>query len=135
MSKEIPTIQKYMTCDPFYVTADKTILDAQDIMKKQNIRHLPVLHEGEVIGILSDRDIKLAMGLLQLNTTIKAGQICHEHVYTVEPDAHIDRVAQVMADKHYGCSIIIQNRKLVGIFTTVDACRALAEITRQRFHQ
>ena len=134
MSKEIPTVQKYMSYDPFFITAEKTVIEAQDLMKKHNIRHLPVLHDGEVIGILSDRDIKLAMSLIQADAMIKAGYICHDHVYHVEPETHIDQVAQVMAEKHYGCAVVLQNGKLVGIFTTVDACRALAEISRQRSH-
>lgn len=134
MSKEIPPIQKYMTCNPHFITAEKTIIEAQDLMKKYSIRHLPVLHEGNIVGIISDRDLKLAMSLIQADSLVKVGYISHEHVYQVEPDSPIDRVAQVMAEKHYGCAVVVQNNKLVGIFTTVDACRALSDISRQKFH-
>lgn len=135
MSKAAPTIQKYMTCNPIVIQADETLLHSQNIMEDQGIRHLPVMDGELVFGILSDRDLKLAAGLLDMPLEkIKVEDICQTHLYTANPDAALDSVVSEMAEHHYGSAVIVQNSKLVGIFTTVDACRALADVLHQRFH-
>ena len=134
MSKDIPPIQKYMSYDPVSIDADKAIVDAEHMIKSNLIRHLPVMEGDVVVGILSDRDIKLARSIVQAADAIQVKHICHSDVYSVEPNTPIDKVVETMAEHQYGSAVVTQNGKLVGIFTTVDACRTLAEITRQRHH-
>lgn len=135
MSKSEPTIQKFMATTPFFIESDKTIKDASDLMSQKKIRHLPVMRSGEVVGIISDRDVKLACGMTGADPkTLPVSSVCHEHPYMVSPDALLGEVSTMMAQKHYGSAIVVQNGKLVGIFTTVDACRALAEVLQTRFH-
>ena len=52
--------------------------------------------------------------------------------YTVSPDTLLDDVVATMAAKKYGSAVVMQNHKVVGIFTTVDACRAFAELLHTR---
>ena len=52
--------------------------------------------------------------------------------YAVSPDAPLDEVTSEMAEKRYGCTVVVQNQKVVGIFTTVDACQALSELLHSR---
>ena len=52
--------------------------------------------------------------------------------YTVAPETPLDEVVLKMAEHKYGCAVIAQNEKVVGIFTTVDACRAFAEMLHGR---
>mgnify|MGYP003493812183 CR=1 FL=1 len=52
--------------------------------------------------------------------------------YTVSPDSLISDVAAEMAEKRYGSAIVVQNHKVVGVFTSVDACRVLAELFNTR---
>ena len=135
MSKSEPTIQKYMTTQPYSIDAGETIVTAVDLMKKFNIRHLPVMKNGKVAGIVSDRDIKLAESIQGLEVEkLPIVDVCVEHPYTVHPETPVSEVALTMASMHYGSAIVLSNEKLVGIFTTVDACRALAEVIAQRFH-
>ncbi|MBZ0166776.1 MAG: CBS domain-containing protein [Candidatus Omnitrophica bacterium] len=134
MSKEIPTVQKFMSYDPVTLDADKAIVDAENLMRDNGIRHLPIVEDGQVVGILSDRDIKLAKSIVQAADAIQVRHICQSDVYSVEPNTPIDVVVDTMADHQYGSAVVVQNGKPVGIFTTVDACRTLAEITRQRYH-
>ena len=135
MSKAEPTIQKYMTTLPYSIEAHENIVTAVDTMKKFNIRHLPVMRNGLLIGIISDRDVKLAESIqgLDLNQLL-ISDVCTEKPYAVSPDAPLKEVVKTMALKHYGSALIVSNGKLVGIFTTVDVCRALADIIEQRFH-
>ena len=135
MSKAEPTIQKYMATAPFSVEAKESLKTAADLMAKQQIRHLPVTNKGALVGLVSDRDIKFALGFSKIDPkTLPVIDICHEDPYKVEPDAPLSEVATVMAEKHYGSALVVQNGKLVGIFTTVDACRALNDILQMRFH-
>ena len=55
-----------------------------------------------------------------------------EQPYTVAPEMPLDEVVSTMAEKKYGSAVIVQNHKVVGIFTTVDACQALAELLSTR---
>jgi acetoin utilization protein AcuB len=99
-------------------------------MKEHGIRHLPVLQRGELIGVISDRDIKTAVGGLMGETphTMLMRDICRTNPYTASPDTPLEEVAAEMEKHRYGSVLIVENRQLKGIFTTMDACRALTEL-------
>jgi acetoin utilization protein AcuB len=135
MSKAEPKIQKFMTYQPHSIEAAESVSEARKIMSELKIRHLPVLKNGEIFGMVSERDIRAALSLMGANPeAMKVSDICHEHPYQVEPETTLREVAETMAENHYGSAIIAQNKKLVGIFTTVDACKAISEILQQRYH-
>jgi acetoin utilization protein AcuB len=50
----------------------------------------------------------------------------------VRPDTPVDEVAREMADRRYGCAVVIEGGKVVGVFTTTDALRALSELLDRR---
>ena len=136
MSKAQPTIQKYMTTQPYSIEPSESLPAALDAMKKWKIRHLPVVKGDEVVGILSDRDIKMIEGFEDVETEhLCVADVCVDKPFIVEPDSKLVDVAKEMASKHYGSAIVAQNKKLVGILTTVDICRALTEILETRFHE
>lgn len=135
MSKEEPTVQKFMTCQPHSVDAGVPLNEVQKMMGDLKIRHLPVMKDGRIFGIVSDRDLKTAGSLIGADLgkmTVK--DICHAQVYEVSPDSFLHEVADEMTAHHYGAAVVVQNSKLVGILTTVDMCRALSHILQQRFH-
>ena len=133
MSKPIPTIQKYMTTTPHTIGSDQTIAKASGLMSEYHIRHLPVLRGGQLLGVLSDRDIKLIETFKDVDPTkLQVEEAMTEQPYTVEPETPLDTVVSTMAEHKYGSAVIVQNHKVVGIFTTVDACRALAELLTTR---
>lgn len=135
MSKAEPTIQKFMTYVPHAIDSSKTVQDAQNMMSRYNIRHLPVMRGKEIAGVVSDRDIKMALGLVSSSPNfVIVDDICHEQPYKVSPDAKLHEVAAEMASKRYGSVLVVQNGNLVGIFTTVDACKALCAVLETRYH-
>ncbi len=136
MPKPEPTIQKFMTAQPYSIDSGEKLEKAKEVMAKYGIRHLPVTRNGEMIGILSEREISLTYGLEALEPTqLLVIDVCSEAPYIVEPDEPLRLVAQQMANKHYGSAIIMQNEKLVGIFTTVDACRALGQTIEENIEE
>lgn len=133
MSKPIPTIQKFMTTRPHSVGRGQTMAVAHEIMRENHIRHLPVLDGGALVGIVSDRDLHLVESLKDIDPEqVSVEDAMTSTVYTVEPDAPLDQVVATMAEHKYGCTVVMQNQKLVGIFTTVDACRAFADLLHSR---
>jgi len=135
LSKSEPTIQKYMTTSPIAIEAKESMASATSLMEKQGIRHLPVVNKGELVGLISDRDIKMASAIEGVDPeSVPVLDACQERVYQVDPNTLLSDVASTMAQKHYGSALVVSNGKLVGIFTTVDACRALHDVLKTRTH-
>jgi len=133
MSKPIPAIQKYMSTAPHTIGQDQPMVLAHRMMHEHHIRHLPVLHEARLVGIVSDRDLNLIETLRDVDPkTVTVEDAMTPNPYVVEPDVGLDEVVSTMAEKKYGCAVVVQHNKVVGIFTTVDACRAFAELLHSR---
>jgi acetoin utilization protein AcuB len=135
MSKSIPKISKYMTTTPHAINSEAALDEAMEVMHKNKIRHLPVIKAGKLFGLVSDRDVQSVMSFAGSNPKeIKVGDICTDQLYMTKPDAMLNEVASEMASKKFGSAIVVDNGKLVGIFTATDACQALSEICEARFH-
>lgn len=133
--KAIPKLNKYMTTTPFAINSDATLAEAMDVMQDKHIRHLPVVKNGKVYGLISDRDLKSIFSYAGANPkALKVGDICNDEPYLTKPDALINEVAQEMATRKVGSAVVLDNGKLVGIFTATDACQALSDICESRFH-
>jgi acetoin utilization protein AcuB len=134
--KPIPEVQKYMTPIPHTIGAEQSLATARDFMKKHSIRHLPVLSNGKVVGILSDRDVKMAIGFEGVNPILtRVEDFALEDPYTVGPHAKLDEVASEMAEKRIGSALILDQNHLVGIFTATDALRALSDLLHTRLQK
>ncbi len=131
--KTIPTITHYMTSSPHSIGGEQSLATARDFMKKEQIRHLPVMQGGVLKGIITDRDIKMALGFQGVNPiTTRVEEIALEDPYIVGIDAKLDEVASTMAEKRIGSALIVDHKKLVGIFTSTDAMRVLAELLHSK---
>jgi acetoin utilization protein AcuB len=127
MDKTAP-IAEYMTPLPHTVGSEQTISFAQKLMQKYDIRHLPVLHGGELYGIVSDRDLGMVAGLNEVNpdvTTVEEAMT--QEAYTVSKDTSLFGVLQEMLEHKYGSAIVVEGVKIVGIFTTHDSLKLLVE--------
>lgn len=133
MSKPIPTVQKYMTTAPHTVRPDLTLAAADKIMHEHGVRHLPVLKGGQLVGLLSQRDIRLIESFKDVDAAnVQVVEAMSQDIYEVPPTAYLDEVVKTMAEHKYGSAVVTQNSKVVGIFTTVDALQALADLLQTR---
>jgi acetoin utilization protein AcuB len=133
MTKTIPHIKKYMTTDVQTIGDEQPMSVAHRLMREQHIRHLPVLHQGKLVGIVTDRDLRLVETLRDVEPTqIAVSEAMTTEPYVVGPETELNEVVSMMAAKKYGCAVVSDNHKVVGIFTTVDACSAFAELLSTR---
>lgn len=131
--KAIPHVQKYMTYVPKTIDHDQTVGHAKDLMKKLHVRHLPVMRDGQLIGVLTERDINLVLQFVSANPEkLKVEDACSAEPYSTGPMTPLNEVASYMAEKKIGSALIVDNGKLIGIFTEIDAFRALADIFETR---
>ncbi len=134
MTKSIPHISKYMTTTPHSIGPEQTVEKAEHMMREFKIRHLPVLSSGKVLGVVTDRDLKLFRSIApdkdSADTTIE--DVYQPEVYEVSPEASLDEVVLHMAEKKIGSAVVMDNKKLVGVFTNIDALKALAELLNTR---
>jgi acetoin utilization protein AcuB len=124
------TISEYMTKTPFTIGDDQPLSAAKHLMAEHSIRHLPVLHAGRCVGILSDRDIKLAYAVEHTSAErLRVSDVCGGDVYTAKAQDTLSEVASKMAAQGIGSAVILDDREHVaGIFTSTDACRVLGAL-------
>jgi acetoin utilization protein AcuB len=123
------TIRACMTRAPHTIGADQPLTVASALMRAHRIRHLPVLSEGRLVGLLSERDI----ALVQSMPGVKPGRVIVEEAmsqdpYTISPDSSLEWVVMQMAEHKYGSTVVVEDNRVVGVFTTVDALRTLQSL-------
>jgi len=129
--KRNPQVIAFMTPFPHSIDVDAPLEDARKLMHGRRFRHLPVISGGEIVGVLTDRDIKLVLGPdfgSPDERELRVRDAYVERPCVVPASTPVAKVARVMAQNRIGSAIVTKHGKLVGIFTVTDACRALAEI-------
>src|SRR5260370_27591441 len=122
------TIRDYMTPAPHTIGVEQPLAVAAALMQAHHIRHLPVLHGGKLVGILSERDVQLVSGLPSIDpAVITVEDAMSDQVFTVTPETSLAEVAAEMAAHKYGAAVVTQGARITGIFTTIDALHALVD--------
>lgn len=131
--KTIPTVGKYMTTTPTSLMPGDTVAHAHQVMNALKIRHLPVCEGEHLVGLLSDGDLFRAESLRDADPSkLRASDIMTANPYSVSPNAQMDEVVQEMARKKMGSAVVVDNHKVVGVFTATDALVAFAELLQTR---
>jgi len=131
-------VAKRMKRNPVVVDEGDSMKKAMDLLKEHEIRHLPVLRDGErLVGILSERDIKQASPspataleireIYYLLDKVKVKQIMTRRPYTVSSSAPIEEAALIIREKKIGCLPVVDEGKLVGILTETDIIDSFIE--------
>jgi CBS domain-containing protein len=103
---------------------------AEDIMRLGGVRHLPVVHGGKLVGVISERDL-LRISLSGLNPgarderraflqALEVGRAMSSPPVVIEPQAPIERAAQRLAERKLGCLPVMDDDELVGLVTATD---------------
>lgn len=131
--RHMPTIKVVMTTFPYAIDVEATLADAWAMMLEHGIRHLPVTEGDALIGIVTERDLRLVLRPGSTQTDGIVRDVASSDLYVVGDDAPLDEVVRQMADRQIGSVLVVRHDKLVGILTTSDVCRILASLLESRF--
>jgi acetoin utilization protein AcuB len=133
-------VKRWMSQPVISVDINDTVRIANILQAENNIRSLPVLEEGKLVGIVTDRDLKRAsvsdaLGieeneLAYLNTRIKIGKIMTRNPLTVTASKTVEQVAKILYDKKISAMPVVDDKgQLIGMISQGDVFRLLISIT------
>lgn len=135
MSERALTVRDMMTTTVSTLGRNDTLDLADDLMRMGRIRHLPVLDEGRVVGVVSQRDLfrsalAVALGYGEraqktLLKTLTVKMVMHEPAVTIAPDATLTEATRLMLEHKIGSLPVVEGHTLIGIVTETDILRAV----------
>ncbi|HWP66106.1 MAG TPA: CBS domain-containing protein [Candidatus Limnocylindria bacterium] len=130
--RRVPRIKSVMTPFPYSVSCDATVAEAQALMASHHVRHLPVKKGSSLIGVVSERDVQFALDSQRGkgDPPLRVRDVASLDLYVVDLSTPLDEVLAHMARSHVSCALVRKGTKLVGVFTTSDACRLFGEYLR-----
>ena len=129
-------IRRYMTGLPQRIAPGQTLADAHQIMRKNRIRHLPVIDRGTLVGIISMGDLHLVETLQDVDPSeVPVEDAMTPRPYAVGPEEPLERVVARMESRKLGSAVVVEGGEVVGVFTTNDALRVLAELLEKKKQQ
>jgi acetoin utilization protein AcuB len=121
----MPTVLSAMTAFPWSVEGSLTVGEARSTMRAQRLRHLPVLEDGALVGIVTDRTLR------GVDPARPVGEVAVRDPFVVRTSAPLDGVVATMAERRLGSALVVrEDGTLVGIVTTTDVCRLYSELLR-----
>ena len=123
------TVADHMTPAPHCIGMDQSLELASERMLQLGVRHLPVLDGGQLVGLLSERDIALLRSVAPEHViTLTVEEAMSGVPYCVEPATPLGDVARHMALRKLGSAVVAEHGRVVGVFTTTDALQVLAAL-------
>jgi acetoin utilization protein AcuB len=131
-------VKDRMTIDPVTVTPETTFPEAFQLIREKGIRHLPVVGERKLVGVVAHTDLLhaspsmtstlsvLEMSFLLANLHIR--KVMSTPPVTVAEDAPLEEAARVMVEKKIGCLPVMRDGELAGLITETDIFEAFVEI-------
>ena len=134
-------VKDWMTRKPITIDAGATVIEALHLMKEQDIRRLPVMRDGRLVGVVTDRMLKdyepgkattldtWEVHYLLSKTPIT--EVMNREPYVVRPDAELTEAATIIRDHRlYGLCVVNEGGDLVGILTIKDLIEALFHLSK-----
>jgi len=124
-------VEDSMTREVTTLEPDATAAEALTLCRERRIRHLPILEEGRLVGIVSDRDLRTAAPVLGDSDRaaaleqIRVADVMNWEVFTAHPQDPIEDAASDMYERKIGCLPVVSDGNLVGIITSTDVMHAL----------
>jgi len=134
-----------MSAEVFTLSEDQDFVSANQIMKLEHLRHLPVVNGERLVGLVTHRDLLGAQATLMLarseaaaeardDVSVTVGDIMSEVLLTCRPNEPVDDAARLMIDARVGCMLVVEDGRLVGILTKTDVMSwAVEMMAKQRF--
>ena len=137
-SEKDATVAEIMMTSPVTLAPGDTLDLANDIMSLGRIRHIPILEGGQVVGILSQRDlfgaaVGVVLGLKSkeqkdLLKSFRIQEVMRHPVITISPGTCVREAAQLMAEKKIGCLPVVEESNLLGLVTVTNILRYVVNL-------
>ena len=138
MSGEM-SVSDLMTTDVVTLTEDETLAHAQRCMARGRIRHLPVVRERTLVGLITHRDLLAASFSIfaeveaseqrRIFDTVRVVEAMHRDVVAVPPDLPVAKAARILLENKYGClPVVDEQQQLEGIVTEADFLRLTVQL-------
>ncbi len=131
-------VRDWMTPDPVTVAPDTPVLEAIKLLKEKGFRRLPVLENGRLVGIVTDKDLKEAMpskattlSVWELNyllAKLTVSEVMAKPVITVQAEEPLEEAALLMEEYKVGGLPVLEGDRLVGMITITDVLRSFIEV-------
>jgi acetoin utilization protein AcuB len=142
MAPKKTKVSDWMTKNPITIDADATIIEAIHVLKEKNIRRLPVMREGKLVGIVTERMLltyspgkSTAMDAWEVHYVLAKTPVTaamNPKPHTVSPDTDLSDAAQLIHDRKLnGITVVDGTGNLVGLLTTTNALEALVYFSRE----
>ena len=124
-------VRDWMTENLVSLSPEASVAEALTLCRKRRIRHIPILEEGRLVGIVSDRDLRDASPALgdperaRTLQQIRVADVMTREVITVDPQDSIENAAQQMYELKIESLPVVAEEELLGIVTSSDVMRAL----------
>ncbi len=136
---EIRTVRQFMTGNPVCVEVSGTIENVAEVLLTEDVRHVPIVDDGNLVGMISDRDMRIVAGTIlgkpehrreKLDQPVTA--ICHTDVVSVSPDATLEAVIEVMLSEKIGAVPVVDEhtKRVIGIVSYIDVLGVILETMR-----
>lgn len=131
-------VRMWMSDEVITAPPDMPIMEAADLMKREGIRRLPVVHKGKLVGIVAHGDIQEAspsdatsLSIWELNyllARVTVEEIMTREVVTISPDTPVEEAAMLMRERKVGGLPVVEDGKLVGIITESDIFEVMIDV-------
>ncbi len=130
---QYPEVREYMSPAVHTIGPTSSLSKAVKAMREHQIRHLPVVDREQVVGVLSQRDILIMESLPGVNPTeVRVDEAMVRDVFTASPETPVGEVVETMLERKLGSTIVCEGDRVLGVFTTTDALRALHDLLERR---
>jgi CBS domain-containing protein len=120
-----------MTRNPVTIAHDESLSRARRMMLTYRIRHLPVVYDGRLVGILSQRDLYRFDSPDLDQDYFLVEKAMTKDAYAVTPRSPLREAAAQMAERRCGAAVVVDGQRVVGLLTATDALRALAVVIEE----
>ena len=131
-------VEDVMTREVITLTPEHTLRDAIDTLRSKRIRHLPIVENQKLVGIVTDRDVKRATPSVLAGVdrdeydstllTIKVAQLMTREPITVPRQSALKAAVEIFINRKVGALPVVENGHLVGILTEIDILRVAYDL-------
>lgn len=119
------TVQEAMTSNPAAVTPDTTAQEAARLMKSEDVGALPIVEDGRLIGVVTDRDLSVRVVAEARGAETPVSEVASKDIVTIDPQQSLEEAARLMAEHQVRrLPVVEEDGRLVGVLAQADVARS-----------